>query len=133
MKAKDFQKFLQDNNAGKPSVEWVAGRPLTLELIQACPDKNWLTWLSQRLPVDHPLLEELGKEENVYVRLAVAKRIPTDHPLLEELGKDSGWRVRAAVAKRIPTDHPLLKELGKDENAYVRETVARRMKENNND
>ena len=126
---KDFQKFLQDNNACQPAVAWVAGRPLTAELIHACPKKTWLGWLATRVPVDHHLLAELGKDSEGYVREAVANRIPVDHPLFSELGKDEQGDVREAVAKRIPVDHPLFFELGKDSYRYVRAAVAKRLKD----
>lgn len=71
----DFQKFLIDNNACQPAVKWVAGRPLTAELIQDCPSKLWLVWLAYRIPTDHPLFLERGKDRNGGVREAVAKRL----------------------------------------------------------
>ena len=97
----DFQQFLAEQGACSPAVKWVAGRPLTSELIHACPNKDWLFWLAKRIPVDHPLFIELGKDSEGYVREAVANRIPVDHPLFFELGKDSYRYVRAAVAKRL--------------------------------
>lgn len=96
----DFQQFLAEQGACRPAVEWVAGRPLTAELIQACPAKGWLIWLAQRLLPDHPLLAELGKDSDWFVREAVAWRISVDHPLFLALGKDSEWHVRSAVARR---------------------------------
>ena len=77
---------------------------------------------------DSRTLAELAKDEDCYVRWAVAENTKTDTATLAELAKDENRFVRWAVARNEKTDTATLAELAKDEDSNVRYAVAENAK-----
>lgn len=101
-----------------------------VEALRAIPDAGHRAILTRYLPVDSPLLVEMSKDEDGYVRMTAAWYLPpVDNPRFVEMAKDKDWRVRANVARRLPFDSPLLLELSQDSERWVQLEAARRLKE----
>ena len=73
---------------------------------------------------DQNLLAALSKDEEVLVRVRVAKNENTNELILQELAKDEDVIVRAEVAKNKNTSEVTLSKLANDDDSIVRLNVA---------
>jgi len=70
------------------------------------------------------VIEQLAKDEDEYVRLAVAGNLNTPVTILEQLAKVWSRDARSAVARNPNTPVTILEQLAKDEDKYVRLAMA---------
>jgi len=74
---------------------------------------------------DKEILSQLAKDEDWYVRAAVAKNKNANKEILEQLARDERRDVREAVARNKNTVKEILELLSVDENYEVRKAIIR--------